>query len=141
AGRTGVVRLRIVARHGAGGLAAVTLLAGLMVMGTGLLRLGKVVSIIPWPVLEGFPLGIAGIIFMQQIPLITSADPALPGELSSNALAAAMQSLAAADLAHLAWALGAVAIVVACMVLAPRIHPSVPGLLIGNAVVAVLAAL
>src|SRR5699024_11901812 len=73
--------------------------------------------------------------------LITSADPAAPGELSSNALVAAVQSLAAADLTHLAWALGAVAIVAACMMLAPRIHPSVPGSLIGIGVVAVLAAL
>ena len=136
-----VVLLPIVASHGAGAIAAVTLLAGLMVMGTGLLRLGKVVSIIPWPVIEGFTLGIACIIFMQQVPLITSADPAAPGELSSNALVAAVQSLAAADLTHLAWALGAVAIVAACMVLAPRIHPSVPGSLIGIGVVAVLAAL
>src|SRR5699024_4959461 len=136
-----VVLLPIVASHGAGAIAAVTLLAGLMVMGTGLLRLGKVVSIIPWPVIDGFTLGIACIIFMQQIALLTTADAALPGALSSTALVAAVQSLAAADLAHLAWALGAVAIVVACMVLAPRIHPSVPGSLIGIAVVAVLAAL
>ena len=136
-----VVLVPIVASHGVGAIAAVTLLAGLMVMATGLLRLGKVVSIIPWPVIEGFTLGIACIIFMQQVPLITSAQPAVPGELSSNALVAAVQSLAAADLEHLAWALGAVAIVAACMLLAPRIHPAIPGSLIGIAVVAVLAAL
>src|SRR5699024_10671733 len=109
-----VVLLPIVASHGAGGIAAVTLPAGPKVMGNGLTRLGKGDSDSPEPVIEGFTLGIACIIFMQQIPLITSADPALPGELSSNALVAAVQSLAAADLAHLAWALGAVAIVVAC---------------------------
>src|SRR5699024_5529343 len=120
-----VVLLPIVASHRAGAIAAVTLLAGLMVMGTGLMRSGTEVSVITWPVIEGFTLGIACIIFMQQVPLITSADPAAPGELSSNALVAAVQSLAAADLTHLAWALGAVAIVAACMVLAPRIHPSV----------------
>ena len=136
-----VVLVPIVAAHGVGAIAAVTLLAGLMVMATGLLRLGKVVSIIPWPVIEGFTLGIACIIFMQQIPLIASAEPAAPGELSSNALVAAAQSLAAADLVHLAWALGAVAIVVTSMLLAPRIHPSIPGSLIGIALVAVLAAL
>ena len=136
-----VVLLPIVASHGAGAIAAVTLLAGLMVMATGMLRLGKVIWIIPWPVIEGFTLGIACIIFLQQVPLITSADPAEPGELSTNALVAAVQSLVAADPAHLLWALGAVAIVVAVMVLAPRIHPSMPGSLIGIAVVAVLAAL
>ena len=136
-----VVLVPIVANYGAGAIAAVTLLAGLLVMATGLLRLGKVVSIIPWPVIEGFTLGIACIIFMQQIPLITSSDPAVPGELSSNALVAAVQSLTTADATYLLWALGAVAIVAACMVIAPRIHPSIPGSLIGIAVVAVLAAL
>ncbi|QNN82644.1 SulP family inorganic anion transporter [Brachybacterium sp. Z12] len=136
-----VVLVPIVANYGVGAIAAVTLLAGLIVTVTGLLRLGKVVSIIPWPVIEGFTLGIACIIFMQQIPLITSADPAAPGEHSSNALVAAAQSLLAADPTYLLWALGAVAIVAACMVIAPRIHPSIPGSLIGIAVVALLAVL
>lgn len=136
-----VVLVPIVASYGVGAIAAVTLLAGLMVMATGLLRLGKVVSIIPWPVIEGFTLGIACIIFMQQIPQITSADPATPGELSSNSLVAAVQSLAMADPEYLAWALGAVVVVAACMLIAPRIHPSIPGSLIGIALVAVLAAL
>src|SRR5699024_4205377 len=101
-----VVLVPIVANYGVGAIAAVTLLAGLIVLVTGLLRLGKVVSIIPWPVIEGFTLGIACIIFLQQIPQIASASPAAPGELSSNALIAAGQSLARADAAHLAWAIG-----------------------------------
>ncbi|HIY24790.1 MAG TPA: SulP family inorganic anion transporter [Candidatus Brachybacterium merdigallinarum] len=134
-----VVLLPIVANYGAGAIVAVTLIAGLMVTVAGLLRLGKVVSIIPWPVIEGFTLGIACIIFLQQVPQITSATPAEPGELSTNALVAALQSLARADLVHLVWALGAVLIVAAVMVIAPRIHPSIPGSLIGIAAVAVLA--
>lgn len=136
-----VVLVPIVATYGAGAIAAVTLIAGVLVMATGLLRLGKIVSIIPWPVIEGFTLGIACIIFLQQVPLITSPHQAAPGELSSNAVVAAGQSLAAADPGYLAWAVGAVVIVAACMLLAPRIHPSVPGSLIGIAVVAVLAVL
>ena len=134
-----VVLVPIVAAYGVGAIAAVTLLAGLIVTVTGLLRLGKVVSIIPWPVIEGFTLGIACIIFLQQVPQIASATPAAPGELSSNALVAAAQSLARADLAHLAWAVGAALVVAAVMAVAPRIHPSIPGSLIGIAVVAVLA--
>ena len=134
-----VVLLPIVANYGAEAIIAVTLLAGLMVTVTGLLRLGKVVSIIPWPVIEGFTLGIACIIFLQQIPQITTATPAEPGELSTNALIAAVQSLAHADAVHLVWAIGAALIVAAVMVIAPRIHPSIPGSLIGIAVVAVLA--
>src|SRR5699024_8830886 len=85
--------------------------AMVVVLVTGLLRLGRVVSIIPWPVIEGFTLGIACIIFMQQVPLVTSPVQAAPGELSSNALVAAVQSLRAADPVYLIWALGAVAVV------------------------------
>ncbi|HJB10843.1 MAG TPA: SulP family inorganic anion transporter [Candidatus Brachybacterium merdavium] len=136
-----VVLVPIVATYGVGAIAAVTLLAGLIVLVTGLLRLGRVVSIIPWPVIEGFTLGIACIIFMQQVPLVTSPVQAAPGELSSNALVAAVQSLRAADPVYLIWALGAVAVVAACMLIAPRIHPSIPGSLIGIGVVAVLAAI
>ena len=135
-----VVLLPIVATQGVGAIAAVTLLAGLLVLVAGALRLGRVVGIIPWPVIEGFTLGIACIIAMQQVPLVTSALQPEPGEHSSHAIVAAGQALVAADPAYLLWALGAVAVVVACMLLAPRLHPSVPGSLIGIALVAALAA-
>ncbi|GAA1320888.1 SulP family inorganic anion transporter [Brachybacterium rhamnosum] len=136
-----VVLVPIVAERGPGAVAAVTLLAGVIVLLAGVLRLGRVVGIIPWPVIEGFTLGIAVTIFLQQLPLLTSAQRAGPGELSTHAIIATGQTLAAADPRYLLWALGAVAVVVACMVLAPRLHPSVPGSLLGIAVVAVLAAL
>ncbi|SLM98367.1 Sulfate permease [Corynebacterium xerosis] len=135
-----VVLVPIVASYGAAAVASVTLLAGLLVLAAGVLRLGRVVGIIPWPVIEGFTLGIACIIFMQQIPLVTSPVQAAPGEHSSNALVAAAQALSAADPGYLLQALGAVAVVVACMLIAPRIHPSVPGSLIGIALVTVLCA-
>jgi len=136
-----VVLVPIVAERGPGAVAAVTLLAGLIVLLAGVLRLGRVVGIIPWPVIEGFTLGIAVTIFLQQLPLLTSAQRAGPGALSSHAIIATGQTLAAADPRYLLWALGAVAVVVACMVLAPRLHPSIPGSLLGIALVAVLAAL
>ena len=135
-----VVLVPIVASHGVAAVASVTRLAGLLVLAAGVLRLGRVVGIIPWPVIEGFTLGIACIIFMQQIPLVTSPVQAAPGEHSSNALVAAVQALSAADPGYLLLALGAVAVVVACMLIAPRIHPSIPGSLIGIAVVTVLCA-
>nr|WP_229116012.1 SulP family inorganic anion transporter [Parenemella sanctibonifatiensis] len=126
-----VVLLPIVASHGAGAVAAVTLLAGIIVLAAGALRLGRVVGVIPWSVIEGFTLGIACIIFLQQVPLVTSAEQAAPGEHSTNAFVAAIQSLAAADPTYLGWGLAAVAVVVASMMVAPRIHPLVPGSLIG----------
>lgn len=134
-----VVLVPIVASHGAGAVAAISVLAGVVVLAAGLLRLGRAVSFIPWPVIEGFTLGIAIIIFLQQVPLLVSPTVAGAGEHSSNSVVAAAQAIGQADWAYVPWALGVVAIVIACMLVAPRIHPAVPGSLIGIAIVTVLA--
>src|SRR3954471_5262422 len=126
-----VVLVPLVARFGVDAVAIVGLLAGIMVVLAAMFRLGRLVSFIPWPVIEGFTLGIAVIIFLQQVPLLTSPTVPRAEEHSSNAVVAAAQSLAAVDWAYLPWALAAVAIVTACMVFAPRIRSGLPGSLIG----------
>lgn len=134
-----VVLVPIVAAHGPGAVVVVTLLAGILVVLAGVLRLGRAVSFIPWPVIEGFTLGIAVIIFAQQIPALTSGHVAGAGEHSSNAIVAAVQAVTAVEPAYAAWALGAVAVVTVCMWGAPRLHRGVPGSLVGIVVVAVIA--
>ena len=134
-----VVLLPIVATHGAAAVAAVSVLAGIVVLAAGALRLGRAVSFIPWPVIEGFTLGIAVIIFLQQVPLLVSPTTAAAGEHSSNPVVAAAQAVAGADWTYVPWALGAVAIVAACMIAAPKLHRSLPGSLIGIVLVAALA--
>ena len=134
-----VVLVPIVATHGAGAVVAVTAIAGVIVIAAGALRLGRAVSFIPWPVIEGFTLGIAVIIFLQQVPLLTSPHAVHAGEHSSNAIIAAVQSIAEADWSYVPWSLGAAAIVAVIMLIAPRIHRALPGSLIGIAVVTVLA--
>lgn len=136
-----VVLLPIVAAHGVGSVATVALLAGVLVLVAGLLGLGRAVSVIPWPVIEGFTLGIAVIILLQQVPLLVSGHRVAATDHSSNAVVAAVQSLAGADAGYVLWALAAVAIVAVCMVLAPRIHAAVPGSLIGIGIVTALAIL
>lgn len=134
-----VVLVPIVASHGVGAVAAVTLLAGVIVLVAGILRLGRAVSFIPWPVIEGFTLGIAVIIFAQQIPALVSPRTAAASEHSSNAIIAALQSFAGLDTGYLVWALAAVAIVALCMWGAPRIHRAIPGSLVGIVVVTLLS--
>ncbi|MEV6106433.1 SulP family inorganic anion transporter [Streptomyces sp. NPDC051940] len=63
-----VVLVPIVARYGAGGVLAVGFLAGLMLIGLALARAGKYMRYIPAPVVEGFTLGIAAVIGLQQVP-------------------------------------------------------------------------
>ncbi|WP_255374722.1 SulP family inorganic anion transporter, partial [Mycobacterium sp. NAZ190054] len=78
-GAMAVVLAPIVAAHGLGSIALVTVLAGVIVLLAGVTGLGRTVTFIPWPVIEGFTLGIAAIIFLQQVPAaFAAAGP--PGE-------------------------------------------------------------
>ena len=132
-----VVLAPIVASHGLGAVAVVSLLAGVVVLAAGILRLGRAVSVIPWPVIEGFTLGIAVIIFLQQVPALTGAAPHAGGH--GNAVVVAVESLASADPGYLLWALAAIALVAACMLLLPRLHPAIPGSLVGIVLVTALS--
>jgi len=63
-----VVLVPVVARFGVEGVVVVGVVAGLLVVVAGLARLGRLLAYLPWPVIEGFTLGIAVIIFLQQVP-------------------------------------------------------------------------
>ena len=57
----------IIQQFGFGGLAVATVLAGVMLIGMGLLRLGTVIKFIPYPIIVGFTSGIALVIFTTQM--------------------------------------------------------------------------
>ena len=57
----------MVDRHGYDGLAIATIIAGLLLVTVGLLRLGTYIKYIPFPVTVGFTAGIAVIIFASQL--------------------------------------------------------------------------
>ena len=63
-----VVLVPIVARYGADAVFVVGLIAGVLVVAAAFARLGRYLAYIPWPVVEGFTVGIAMIIFLQQVP-------------------------------------------------------------------------
>lgn len=132
-----VVLAPIVAAHGIGAVAAVSVLAGIITLAAGAARLGRLVSIIPWPVIEGFTLGIAVIIFLQQVP----AAVGVPAEHGVNAIVGAVAAVGAASWPTALWALGAVAVVAVVMVLLPRLHERIPASLIAIVVVTVFALL
>ncbi len=127
----------VIATHGIGALAAVSVLAGVIVVAAGLLKLGRVVTFLPWPVIEGFTVGIAVIIFLQQVP---AAFGVKPGP-SSNAVVSAIQALGAVSLPSMLAPAAVVGLVVVIMVAAPRIHPRIPGSLIAIIIASVAAQL
>ena len=57
----------IVAAYGYGGLAVATLMAGVILVLMGVLKLGNLIKFIPYPVTSGFTSGIAVIIFIGQL--------------------------------------------------------------------------
>ncbi|MCH8559221.1 SulP family inorganic anion transporter [Nesterenkonia sp. DZ6] len=125
----------VIASQGVVALAVVTVLAGLMVIAAGALKLGRVVSFLPWPVIEGFTLGIAVIIFLQQVP---AAFGVLAGP-SANAAVSAAQSLATVPWQEIAAPVGLVVLVAVIMIGAPRIHPQMPGSILAIIAATVLA--
>lgn len=69
-----VVLVPIVATHGADGVLVVGLLAGLILVGLGYAGAGRWIRYVPVPVVEGFTLGIAAIIALQQLPAILGVE-------------------------------------------------------------------
>lgn len=121
-GAMAVVLAPIVAVHGLGSIALVTVLAGLLVLLAGVTGLGRAVTFIPWPVIEGFTLGIAAIIFLQQVPAAFAATGP-PGE---RTLPAAWHVVTQADWSQATKSLGVIAFVVVLMTVLPRIHRAIP---------------
>jgi sulfate permease, SulP family len=68
----------IVAAYGYGGLAVATLMAGIILVVMGALRLGTLIKFIPYPVTSGFTSGIAIIIFVGQLKEFLGLDVVMP---------------------------------------------------------------
>ena len=63
-----VVLVPLVARSGADSVYLVGVIAGVLIVIAAFGRVGRLLAYIPWPVIEGFTIGIATIIFLQQVP-------------------------------------------------------------------------
>ncbi|OMC08359.1 SulP family inorganic anion transporter [Mycolicibacterium fortuitum] len=136
-GAMAVVLAPIVAQHGLASIALVTVVAGLVVLTAGITGLGRAVTFIPWPVIEGFTLGIAMIIFLQQVPA-AFAQQAPAGE---RTLPAAITVIAQADWTSAAKTLGVVAVVALLMIALPRLHRAIPESLTAVIVVTLLVSI
>lgn len=67
-GAMAVVMVALVAEHGVEYLFAAVVLTGVLQILAGVLRLGKYIRIVPYPVMLGFVNGLAIVIFLAQIP-------------------------------------------------------------------------
>jgi SulP family sulfate permease len=73
-GAMAVVMVALVAEHGVQYLFAAVVLAGLIQVTFGLLKLGKFIRIVPYPVMIGFVNGLAIVIFLAQLGQFQAPD-------------------------------------------------------------------
>lgn len=111
AGSMAVVIVALVVQHGVQYLLATVLLSGLIMLTFGLLRLGKLVRMVPHPVMLGFVNGLAIVIALAQLEHFKNGDTWLSG-------------------APLYWMAGLVAVTMAIVYLLPRLTRSVPPALV-----------
>ncbi|MBN4053361.1 SulP family inorganic anion transporter [Haliea sp. AH-315-K21] len=81
-GATGAIAVVIVSlaqSHGVEYIFATVVLAGLMQMSAGFLKLGKFIRLVPHPVMFGFVNGLAIVIFMSQLDSFKSNDTWMAG--------------------------------------------------------------
>lgn len=131
-----VVLAPAVAEHGVSSVAVLCLLAGIILVALGALRLGRAVGVIPWPVIEGFTVGIAVIIAAQQIPAVFSTS----APVGQNAVVAAADAASHAG-SQASWSVGLTVLVVVIMVAGQRISARFPASLLAVAVATVVAQL
>ncbi len=118
-----VIIFGVVNQYGLDGVFIVTLMAGLFLILFGVLRLGNVIKIIPYPIITGFTSGIAVIIFTSQIKdFFGMTTDALPPDFIGK-WSAYIKGIPTIDGPTLA--VGIVALLI--MLIWPRINSKIPG--------------
>ncbi|MEU6755658.1 SulP family inorganic anion transporter [Streptomyces sp. NPDC046685] len=126
-----VVLVPIVARYGPGGVLTVGLMAGVLLIALALMRAGQYMRYVPAPVVEGFTLGIACVIGLQQIPGALGVPKPDGEKVLAVTWHAVVECAHAPNWTAIALSLG----VAAVMLLGARWRPTVP-----FSIVAVIAA-
>lgn len=126
----------VVERHGYDGLAIATIIAGLVLIAVGLLRLGSYIKYIPFPVTVGFTAGIAVIIFASQLRNLLGLTIAHEPSALLPTLIAIRDALPTMHLPTV----GITLLSLAGIVVLRRLRPAWPSFLIAVALAAVVCA-
>lgn len=134
-----VVVYGIIQQFGLDGLLLATLMAGVILIVGAVVRAGRLIALIPEPVIEGFTIGIAVIIAVSQLKdLLGQSIARMPADFVEilPALWAARGSI---NLAALAIGLGTIVLIMMLKWLAPRIPGSIVAIGIASGAVALFA--
>ena len=134
-----VVVYGVIQQYGFDGLLLATLMAGIILVIGGLLRAGRLIALIPEPVIEGFTIGIAVIIAVSQFKdLLGETVVRMPADLVHifPALWAARDTVSPAALTI---GVSAIVLIFGLRKLAPRLPGSIIAIALASAAVALLA--
>ena len=128
-----VIVAGIINQYGIQGLTIATLMAGVFLIGFGLLRLGTIIKYIPYPIIVGFTSGIAVTIFTTQVKdLLGMQMDVVPSDFIEKWIAY-FQNLTHID----PWSAGVGLVSVAIIASAPKFSKRIPGSLIAIIVMTV----
>ncbi|MCY7280548.1 MAG: SulP family inorganic anion transporter [Sphingomonas bacterium] len=134
-----VVVYGVIQQFGFDGLLLATLMAGIILVIGGLLRAGRLIAVIPEPVIEGFTIGIAVIIAVSQLKdLLGETVSKMPAEFVET-LPALWGARGSVNLAALAIGVGTIALIMILRRFAARVPGSIIAIGIASAAVALLA--
>jgi SulP family sulfate permease len=131
-----VVVAGVISAHGFDGLVTATFMAGVILVVAGLLRLGRVVELVPEPVINGFTIGIAAIIATSQIKDLTGITLAHDPAEFLEKIPALWAAKGTASASALAVGLATMVLIVVFR----RVAPKWPGLIVAVALGSALAA-
>jgi SulP family sulfate permease len=119
------------------GLSIATFIAGILLIGMGLARLGSVIKFIPYPLIVGFTSGIAVVIFSSQVKDLLGLQMGLvPADFSQKWLTY-FRYFPTMSVYALLLSLGTIAVIL----LWPRVTSKVPGSLVAVLVTTILVAI
>lgn len=135
-GALAVVMVSLVAQHGVEYLFATVVLMGVLQVLAGVFRLGKLIRMVPHPVMLGFVNGLAIVIFLAQLSLF--GESGQPGWLAGTGLEGSVIDVAWLQGSQLYIMLGLVGLTMAIIHYLPRLTTAVPAPLVGILVVSLL---
>lgn len=132
-----VIVFGIIQKHGIDGLALATLMAGVMLVLLGLLRLGSLIKFVPYPIIVGFTAGIAVTIFTTQVKDLFGLQVTdLPGDFLCK-WEAYFSAFGTTSWMALLFGLAAIAIII----LVPKLNKNLPSSLIALIVLTLVSVL
>lgn len=121
-----VIVYGIIQQHGIDGLVLATLMAGIILILLGVLRLGTIIRFVPYPIIVGFTAGIAITIFSTQIKdLLGLQISDLPGDFIGK-WAVYFQNISTLQLVSIIFGISSIIIIL----ITPRFSKKIPGSLV-----------